>query len=333
MKWKLATVLCVAAGLALAQVPAGGPSFEVASVKPAEPINPVDIRSGKMPRIGMNVDGAQVSILGLGLQALVTQAFDVKPYQVSGPDWMQTERFDIIAKLPEGATQDQVPAMLQALLIERFKLTFHKENREHPVYALEVAKGGPKLKEAAPDADSPPKAEAESGRGGITIGTGPRGEQMTITPQARGGGAVVASKQFGTMKVSPSPDGNMHLEASKITMASLTDLLTGFADRPVVDQTGLKGAYEVSLDVSIADLMSAARAKGALLGNGMPIAQGPPMPVAGPAGLPGAPAASDPSGGNSLAGALQKLGLKMEPRKLPVETIVVDHLDKTPTEN
>lgn len=332
MKSKVGSVLCVAAGLAFAQVPAAGPSFEVASVKPAEPINPVDIRSGKMPRLGMKVDGAQVSMLGLPLQALVTQAFDVKPYQVSGPDWMQMERFDIVAKLPDGASQDDVPAMLQALLVDRFKLTFHKENREHPVYALEVAKGGPKLKEAAPDADSAPKAEGESGRGAITIGTGPRGEQTTITPQGRGGGAVVANKQFGTMKVSPGQDGNMHLEASKITMASLTDLLTGFADRPVVDRTGLKGAYEVSLDLSIADLMSAARAKGALLGNAVPMPEGA-IAGPGPAGIPGAPAPSDPSGGGSLASALQKLGLKMEPRKLPVETVVVDHLDKTPTEN
>jgi uncharacterized protein (TIGR03435 family) len=331
MKWKVGSVLCVAAGLALAQAPAAGPSFEVASIKPAEPVNLEAIRSGKMPRLGMKVDGAQVSFLGLGIQALLTEAFDVKPYQISGPDWMQTERFDIIAKLPDGATEDQVPAMLEALLVDRFKLTFHKENREHPVYALEVAKGGPKLKEAAPDADAAPKADAESGRGGITIGAGPRGEQMTITPQGRGGGAVVSSRQFGTMKVSPGQDGTMHLEASKVTMASFTDLLGGFADRPVVDQTGLKGAYEISLDVSFTELISAARARGAL--TGMPIVQGPPIPIAGPGGVPGGPVASDPSGGGSLAEALQKLGLKMEPRKLPVETIVIDHLEKTPTDN
>jgi uncharacterized protein (TIGR03435 family) len=335
--------LWIAANIALAQTPPAGPSFEVASIKPAEPITPEAFRSGRI-RIGMKVDGARVDFGGMPLTELLRAAFGVKPYQISGPDWMGSQRFDIVAKLPDGATQDQVPAMLQALLVERFKLAFHRENHEHPMYALVVAKGGPKLKEAEPDADTPPPAAAESGRGSFAIQS-PDGGQMVVTPGGQGRGATVTSKQFGTMRISAGQDGAMHMEASKTTLANLADMLSTFVDRPVVDQTELKGAYQVTLDLSIGDLMNAARARGLPMGPGMPMGPGamPAVPIAGgatggpmPAGAAGAAGpvtiASDPSGG-SIFTALQKLGLKLEPRKAPVETIVVDHLEKTPTEN
>ena len=82
---------------------------------------------------------------------------------------MKTERFDILAKMPEGATKEQVPEMLQSLLAERFGLTFHKEMREQPVYAPVVAKGGPKLKESSTEEEPAPKADE---KGGNTINFG-----------------------------------------------------------------------------------------------------------------------------------------------------------------
>ena len=118
-------------------------------------------------------------------------------------------------------------------------------------------------------------------------------------------------------------DGQMHLEAAKITMAGLAELLTGFVDRPVLDMTELKGGYQVTLDLSMQDIIAVARAQGALGGFGGPGGAGAGAAV---------PAASDPSGG-AIFSAVQKLGLKLDARKAPVETIVVDHLEKTPTEN
>ncbi len=115
----------------------------------------------------------------------------------------------------------------------------------------------------------------------------------------------------------------MHLEMEKITMAKLAEALSRFVDRPVVDKTELKGNYQVALDLTMADLMSAARSAG----MAMPGA----APVSGDAGKLPSDAASDPSG--SIFKSVAQLGLKLEPRKAPVDRIVVDHIEKTPTEN
>jgi len=326
--------LALVTALAVAQTPAA-PSFEVASVKSAGPIVPRDIASGHV-NLGMSIDGSRVSFSGLPLATLMIQAFAVKPYQISGPDWMATERFDIVAKLPDGATQAQVPAMLQALLADRFKMTFHRESRELAVYALVVGKGGSRLKEAEPEPTPAPSSEPDK-TPGISIGAlGPGGGPMRISPEGRGRGAVITAPQFGTMKIGMGQDGAMHLEASHMTVATLTDLLTTFVDRPVVDQTELKGAYQVTLDLSIEDLMGVMRSRGMAMGMGMPGGPMPPgaMPGAGAAagGAPSAATASDPSGG-AIFSAVQKLGLKLEPRKAPVELVVIDHMEKSPTEN
>jgi uncharacterized protein (TIGR03435 family) len=107
----------------------------------------------------------------------------------------------------------------------------------------------------------------------------------------------------------------MRMEASRQSMALLAESLSRFVDRPILDMTNLKGDYDVTLDLSQAAIMKAARAEG--------------FPGAPP---PGAGAASDPSSGLIFT-AIQKLGLKLEPRKAPIETIVIDHLEKAPTEN
>jgi len=77
------------------------------------------------------------------------EAFQVKAHQLIGPPWLYEDCFEIVAKMPEGATIDQIPAMLRVFLAERFKLAAHKENRSRPVYALVVDKNGPKFKEAS----------------------------------------------------------------------------------------------------------------------------------------------------------------------------------------
>ena len=202
--------LVLAAGAALAQTPAPGPAFEVASVKPAAPLDRGQMLSGQM-HVGMKIDAARVDIGGMSLADLIRVAYRVKPYQVSGPDWMASERFDVLAKLPEGASREQVPEMLQALLAERFKLTVHRESKEHAVYALVVGKNGPKLKESAPDADAPAGGDAPAA---LDVHVSGRGENTQVS---------ISGGQIGTAHMSMGPNGIMRLEAPKMNMAALAD--------------------------------------------------------------------------------------------------------------
>lgn len=303
----------------LAQTPAT-PAFEVATIRPAPPINPVQIAQGKL-HIGMKVDAARVDIGFMSLAELIRTAYDVKAWQVSGPDWLNAERFDIMAKMPDGATKEQVPAMLKALLADRFKLTAHKENKEHAVYALIAGKNGPKLKDAPPDPETGPDG-APPGKGGLTVDTPGRGP-VRINPDRDGKGAIVSSASGGTTKMSVGSDGNMRMEMSKIAMPAFADMVTRFVDRPVIDETGLKGNYQVTLELPMAALQRMAASAGIMAPGMMP----------GPAAGAPAAAASDPGAGASIFEAVQQLGLKLDPRKEPIETIIVDHIEKTPTEN
>src|SRR5215831_7488212 len=120
--------------------------FEVASIKPAP-------EQFQQTNIGLHMDGSQVRYSYLSLKDLISLAYDVKVPQVSGPDWLGSQRFEVAAKLPDGASMSQVPAMLQTLLVDKFGLKSHRDSKEFPVYALEVAKSGLKMKESETDAD------------------------------------------------------------------------------------------------------------------------------------------------------------------------------------
>jgi uncharacterized protein (TIGR03435 family) len=297
--------------LLFSQAPAKPLSFEVATIKEAAPLNPALIASGKLPHIGMSVEGSRVDIGFLSLADLIPIAYKLKPYQISGPDWMSGQRFDIIAVLPDGATKEQVPEMLQTLLAERFQLKVHRETRDHSVYALIVGKGGSKLKES-PEIKAAP---AEPPKGAITMGTGT--SQVSITPGS-GGGATVTSPQNGTTKMTMGQGGQMRMEIERVTMPAFAEMITRFVDRPVVDMTELKGNYQVGLDLSMELMLSMARTAGVSL---------PALP-----GAAGSASASDPSGGSIFA-SIQELGLKLDSRKAPIEFVVVDHAEKAPTEN
>ena len=312
---------------AFGQASQATPAFEVAAIKPAPPLNlnRAAIAAGQFPHIGINVQGSRVDIGYLSLADLLMTAFKVKPSQISGPEWMKAERFDILAKMPDGATKDQMPEMLQALLAERFQLKVHRETREDSVYALVVAKGGHKLKESPPDPELPPGEPAPGGPtlpGGLTLPGG--AGQVKIE---RGGGATVVSAGGGTTKVGMTPDGQIQMEMSKTTMEAFAQMLTRLVDRPVLDMTELKGNFQVSLNISRDTMLNLARASN----FDIPLPAGRATP-GGPGGLGGPADASDPSAGSIFA-SVQQLGLRLEPRKLPLEHIVVDHLEKTPTEN
>ena len=160
----------VCAGLALlmtgavfGQTSAAAPAFEVASVKPAPPPeNPGELR------VQIGSDPGMIDYRNVSLKMVIARAYEMKEFQISGPDWLDTARFDILAKVPPNAPKGQTPPMLQNLLAERFKLKVHREQKVMPVYAMVVAKSGFKLK--------PLEGEPE-GRMSMTIG--PRGRQMS----------------------------------------------------------------------------------------------------------------------------------------------------------
>jgi uncharacterized protein (TIGR03435 family) len=157
VKASLGLIVLVAAGQAQQK------TFEVVSIRPSAPISIEDRLAGRA-NIGLKIDGAQASFGPVSLRSLVMLAFHVRTYQVVTPDWMKSANFDIAAKIPQGATRDDVPEMLRAMLTERFKLAVHRETRNLDVYALVVAKGGLKMTEAAPDT---PKKYRPSVKNGV----------------------------------------------------------------------------------------------------------------------------------------------------------------------
>jgi uncharacterized protein (TIGR03435 family) len=223
--------------------------FEVATIKPAPP------QSGERThtRMSSDTETGKLTYSNVNLKEVIGKAYEIPQYQISGPDWLETDRFDVVAKFPPRSPAEQLPLMLQALLADRFKLTLHRETKELPVYALTVAKGGPKFK----------TSETASG-----ITTNSNRTQWHVV--------------------------------AKGSMERFAEFLTREAGRPVLDKTGLTGTYEMTLDWA----------------------------------PDGAPVANDAAPLPSLFTALQEqLGLKLVFTKGPVETLVVDHVDRIPTEN
>jgi uncharacterized protein (TIGR03435 family) len=296
--------LLLIASTAFAQTPAAPLAFDVASVKLGA-IDQAKIMAGQQ-HVGLKVEGNRVDIGISSLSELIGMAYKVKYYQIQGPDWLGPtgQRFDILAKLPEGATKEQVPEMLQALLADRFKLTLHRTSKETQVYALIIGKNGLKMKETPPDvpvAATGDDAAAKDTNMKIS-GTQEKGMTITNTPA-------------GTQKVT-MVDGVMHVEASKMPMTMLCEALSRYVDHPVVDMTELKGNYQVVLDISQEDIRNVMRSVGAAM----------------PAGAGGATDnASEP--GSSIVTSVQQLGLKLDARKTALDMIVIDHLEKLPTEN
>jgi len=117
-------------------------AFEVASVK-------LHTTSGINERSGIEESPSSIRVENLPLKALIETAYGVKDFQFTGPSWLDTVRYDVVAKPPVGFTQPQLQPLLQTLLADRFKLVAHHESKEMSVYELTVAKAGSKLKESA----------------------------------------------------------------------------------------------------------------------------------------------------------------------------------------
>jgi uncharacterized protein (TIGR03435 family) len=247
------------------------PAFEVASVKPAE---------GQMPgrfQVSIGGDPGRINYSGISLKMLIERAWSIKSYQVSGPEWLDAERFDVVAKLPEGPRQEDVPRMLQSLLAERFKLAVHREQKTLPVYAIVVGRNGHKMQ----------KADGQGG--GLRVSMSPKGRQLS----------------------------------GKVTMDGLAGALSRMLDRPVVDMTELKDTFDINLEWIPDDRE----------GSG-PL--GGPRVLIGPGGEAHPPSAENSDGPSTpglFAAVQEKLGLKLEGRKGAVDIVVVDSVEKAPTQN
>jgi uncharacterized protein (TIGR03435 family) len=304
------------------------PSFEAASVRVAAPVDFGAMRSGNA-HVGAHYDAGRLNIGTMPLRDVITAAYRIKTYQLQCPDWTRGVMVDIVATLPKGASEDQIPEMLQALLAERFGLKAHKETKDEPVYALVVAKGGTKLQDAAPEDPNKPHARVDSKAPDFGMMGRMANSTMTGDPMR---GIVITGPQGDITKVTMSGAG-IHLEALRMDMTTLTDQLTQFLDRPVLDETGLKGEYQIPLDLSLEDMMNMMRKQG-LPGGG-----GPPPGAGGGFGPPGGfPGGGLPAGGgdgaeSTVRQSLQRLGLKLDARKAPGELLVIDQLEKSPTEN
>jgi uncharacterized protein (TIGR03435 family) len=240
-----------------------------------------------------------VACTALSIKDYIVSAYQVKFYQILGPEWIAGDRFDISARLPEGSTRSQVPAMLQALLADRFGMKMHRETKELPVYSLVVAKGGAKMKESPMDEEAP---DSPGGRGATNVG-GSGGRGGVALNFGRGSGFTFADNK---------------IVATKLSMTSFVDTLVRFLDRPVVDATALKGTYDFELTFTPEDFR-AMQIRSA-------IAAGVVLP-------PEALRALEGASGDSLFAAVQTVGLKLESRKAPIEVLVIDSVRKTPTEN
>ena len=275
---------------------AAAPSFEVASVKLHDPKAAAQ-PSNERGLVGV---GGRFEMPGVTLTYLAARAFDVEARQIAGPAWMDNQTYDVFATAPATASSGQIPLMFENLLAARFKMKHHLENPVTPVYALVVAAGGSKLKPGQPDDD-------------------PHNYGQIASKAAPGGPPTASARtsQYGVYRLSMARDA-VHYEYLNITMKGLAQFLGrehGPLELPVVDATGLSGEYQVPLDIPPGQAHCGS--------GGFPTDQGEGAPMA---------TASDPCGG-TIRASLQKQGLRLVRRSVPYRKVVIDSIERTPSEN
>ncbi len=291
-------LLAVFSGGAAWSQPAEAPvAFEVASIKTSPPPD------GRGMRVGCPGDPVRITCTNMNMANLVTMAYGVAHYQLSGLSIADNDRYEVAVKVPDGATKEQIQLMWQHLLVERFKLVVHREKKEAPVYELLVAKGGPRMQEwvepapAASDAPPPPRPEP--------------GPARKLKLDKDGYPELGPGTSMAMMM------GKARWHATRETTGQLASMLALQLGQPVTDATVLTGKYEFTLSW----------ATGGPGGRGAAIASqsGADSPLAG---------MNDSEEGPTLAMAVQtQLGLKLEQKKGMLEMLVVDHVEKVPTGN
>jgi uncharacterized protein (TIGR03435 family) len=221
------------------------------------------------------------------LSFLITKAFQLQRYQFPGQASLPDTAFDVSARVPEGTTAEQFGEMLRNLLKDRFGLAYRYDKKQMQGYDLVVAKNGPKLTESS---DAPKQARAEASWHGSGNDGGHEHSGLMV---------------FG---------GRGRYNADHQTTGDLAQVISSQLAKPVDNQTGLSGKYDIILSWSDDGSHSA----GDHASHGGEIHES-------------AGAAPDGTSGPTLAVALQsQLGLKLEPKKVTASVFIVDHIDKVP---
>ena len=286
--------LLLVSGCAVAQ------SFEAASVKP---VQLADLRGRYRPIEGGPGSKTPTRIDGhTTLMWMVTHAFGVKAQEVRGPSGLDMEFFEITATLAPGVTKEQEKSMWQNLLKERFHLEAHRETRELPAFALMVGRNGPKLKESDPAVEAADKdaAAALAGQPRPKVSMGSDGFPE-IPADAKLPGSFTLSLSSGQFL-------RVKMFCRHQTMAELANGISNYAGRPVEDQTGLKGKYDFTLAFET----------------------DPSQPITPSDGSPADPSES---GAGLFTAVREQLGLRLETKKSAIELLIIDRIEKVPTEN
>jgi uncharacterized protein (TIGR03435 family) len=300
----------------------------------AQDIAPVPYVASVKKNVGglgslMRIGPGMISASGVPVRLLLRQAYgQLQDFQVvGGPPWMTSDRFDIEAKL-EGDTPmspQVLQSVLRQILEDRFALKVHKEARDLPIYALMLARSdgrlGPNLKPASPEcttmmtqrgrgpAPDGRGAPGPDGRGGVAVGRGG-------PPDGRGGpgraGGPPPPPDFDAPAACGQRMGGFgRIRAGGTTMADFATMISGTAQRVVIDKTGLTGYYDFALTYTP---------------TGDQFPQGPPPPGAPP------PPPIDPDGPSFFTAIQEQLGLKLDNQRGPVDVMVIDSI-QPPTEN
>jgi uncharacterized protein (TIGR03435 family) len=274
-------------------------------------------RTGAL-RTGEQISGSRAEYIYLTLRQIIAYSYQVRPGQVDGPpELLEGQRFDIIGKMPVGSQREEVPLMLQSLLADRFRLAAHRETREQDVKALVVGKDG--IKYGVDLRELPSWATQNAGG---TKEDSPEGSEHAV-PRMKPGSRFQQMGTVGMTSMPGSDDSSIRVEYSGATMADLAYYLGMMAiagGRKVVDMTGLHGHYDMFLDVPWTELRGAVVVK----------LDSPDATGAEP--RPGE-AASDPGSVPTLQQSLKRLGLELRNQRAPVEHVIVEHVEKMPTEN
>ena len=258
------------------------PAFEVASVKVSHPSQtqstPYGCRGGPGTK-----DLTRWECSAMPLVGLITMAYGIERYQLVTPssmNWIH-EQFDVMAKLSEGTTEDALRLMEQRLLAERFDLRVHYDQKDMEVYEMSAGKGGLKAK----------KSELSGPSEGAAVSVAP-----TRSHIGDDGYPTVPPDWSGTLIMR---DRKM-LGAPNCSMTRLATLLSVQAGKPVLDDTGMVGTYDIVLRWFLDT-------------------------------TPGSD--SSPAGPTLMDAVREQLGLVLIPKRRSIDVVVVDHLSRTPTEN
>jgi uncharacterized protein (TIGR03435 family) len=306
-EWAAFMLCCLSAAAAYSQT--AKLTFEVASVRPSGPFVPRTPEDRTTGGPGTN-DPERIIYSRVSMQRLIMAAYGVGPDQISGPEWANADtrtavRFDISAKVPPGTTKTQAAEMLQNLLAERFQLALHHVTRDFSGYALVVSKGGSKLKTSTGDPTASDRATVAAD-GAISMELAKDGFPLLFPGRNMG----------GSFK-----DGVVRERFRDYPISDLVQQLSNGLRLRVTDRTGLAGKYDFTLQFEAPGLLPMGFILALAPGQAATISSAPPDPSL----VDGVPIVSS---------AMEKqLGLKLEAAKIPLDTLVIDHVEKTPSEN